>query len=308
MTTRQFFLSMWPVHPLALLAAGVLVFAYVRHWRAAGRAARSAPGLLAAAIVLFLLVLDSPLEALANGYLFSAHMLQHLMLQLVVPPFLIWAWRTGSSSNPSAGLVGRVVPSTAESPEPIEVQPQASLKRLRTRQVWAKVDRVVTQPVVTWLAGVGGMWFWHVPALCDAATSSPIVRSVQVVSLLGLGTLFWLPLLGPPSRPHLPPLAGVLYLFTACVGCTLLGIIITFAPVSVCPIYVHPVDTLGLLPLIRNGWGLTPAVDQQIGGLLMWVPACFIYLSGIVGILARWYSEAGEPALSDAAPAPSRTV
>jgi putative membrane protein len=53
-------------------------------------------------------------------------------------------------------------------------------------------------------------------------------------------------------------------------------------------------DRLGILPLIRDQWGLTPAKDQQLGGLLMWVPACLIYFCGIIGLLGRWYGEAGE--------------
>lgn len=270
MSTREFLVSMWPVHPAAVLGACALAFVYVWRWRVSGRSNLQRAGFLSVAIVLFLLILDSPLEALSNGYLFSAHMLQHLLLQLVVPPFLLWAWTS------------------------TELRAPAEPKSANEQGAWHRAARVLTKPFPSWLAGVGGMWFWHVPTLCNAATSNPVVRTMQVVSLLTLGTLFWMPIIGPDPRKHLPSLMGIMYLFTACVGCTLLGIIITFAPVSVCSIYVHPVDRLGILPLIQNGWGLTPAVDQQIGGLLMWVPACFIYLCGIIGLLARWYGEAGE--------------
>jgi putative membrane protein len=102
--------------------------------------------------------------------------------------------------------------------------------------------------------------------------------------------MFWMPVAGPQTDRHLPPLLGVVYLFSACVGCTVLGILITFAPVGVvCPVYLHPVDRLGILPLIRGTWGMTPAVDQKVGGLMMWVPACGIYISGIIALLVRWY-------------------
>ena len=57
-----------------------------------------------------------------------------------------------------------------------------------------------------------------------------------------------------------------------------------------CPVFHHPVDRLGILPLLRDDWGLSPARDQQLGGLLMWVPPCFVYMCGIFGLLARWYS------------------
>jgi cytochrome c oxidase assembly factor CtaG len=69
-----------------------------------------------------------------------------------------------------------------------------------------------------------------------------------------------------------------------------LGIILTFAPVSICPVYQHPVDRLGILTTIRSTWGLTSDRDQQIGGLLMWVPMCAIYAAAILAQMARWHS------------------
>jgi putative membrane protein len=285
MTTEEFLISSWPMHAEALVLAAALVCAFTFRWRtsSARRARRAA--WLGAALVVYLLTLNSPLDALANGYLFSAHMLQHLLLLLVVPPLLLLAW---------------------VNPEPRE--PAASARRAGWQRVADPIRRVLTAPVVTWLAGVGAMWFWHVPTLCSAATSNPTLRIVQAFSLLVAGTLFWVPILGP-MRQRLPALAGVLYLFTACVGCTLLGIGITFSPVSVCPVFMHPVDRLGILGLVRQGWGLTPGVDQQIGGLLMWVPACFIYACGIVALLARWYATARLPSTAPApAPAPWTTL
>jgi len=71
---------------------------------------------------------------------------------------------------------------------------------------------------------------------------------------------------------------------------SVLGIILTFAPVSICPVYQHPVDRLGILSAIRGDWGLTSDRDQQIGGLLMWVPMCAIYVTAILAQLARWHS------------------
>jgi len=111
-----------------------------------------------------------------------------------------------------------------------------------------------------------------------------------------MGFAFWWPMMGPRNGHRLPPLTGIVYLFSACLGCTILGIILTFTPVEVCSVYLHPVDRLGILPLVQEQWGLTPAKDQQVGGLLMWVPACMIYFCAILGLLARWYNETGEEA------------
>ena len=84
------------------------------------------------------------------------------------------------------------------------------------------------------------------------------------------------------------------YLFAACLACTSLGIAIAFAPSLLYPAYAHPVDVDSILPLIRQGWGISPLIDQQIGGLLMWAPACLVYVAAIMAMLARWYAQEAE--------------
>ena len=269
MNTKEFLLSAWNWHPAVLGACVAAIVAYVLVCRSVSKSQSGPPsvfrlGSFAFAIVVFLVTLVSPLDALADGYLFSAHMLQHLLLLLVVPALVLLALPASIEGGERRGaLTG-----------PLATRP--GHRKLAT--------------FVAWLAGVGSMWLWHVPTLCNAATGIRAVRDIQIVSLLALGALFWWPILGLRPRRRLSPLAGIAYLFTACVGCTLLGIIITFAPVSVCPIYQHPVDRLGVLSLIRDVWGFTPSVNQEVGGLIMWVPACFIYLSGIMALLGRWYA------------------
>jgi cytochrome c oxidase assembly factor CtaG len=110
-------------------------------------------------------------------------------------------------------------------------------------------------------------------------------------SLLLLGTIFWRQILAPREDERMSPPGAVLYLFSACVACSMLGILITFSPVSVCPIYAQPLAArLGVLNLIQSNWGITPDKDQQIGGLLMWVPMCLVYLAAIIAQLARWFT------------------
>jgi cytochrome c oxidase assembly factor CtaG len=242
----------WDRTALAL-AAAVLVAYGVGYGLPSGRKLAC----LLSAIGLILLVLISPIGTLAQDYLFTAHMLQHLVLLLVAPPLFLLS-----------------LPQSRRAPSGSPSKP-------------AQVARAVP---LAWLAGVGAMWLWHAPTLCNAAGTSPTVRHFQTLSLLVMGTLFWWPLLGPRRDHRLQPLAGMVYLFSACSACTLLGIYITFTPLSVCSVYNHPVDRLGILPLIRHDWQLTPELDQHIGGLMMWVPACLIYLSGIISQLARWYA------------------
>lgn len=216
-------------------------------------------GYFAAALGLLLATLMSPLNALADGYLFSAHMLQHIILLLLVPALVLLSL-----------------------PRTLSLAPRT---------------RILDHPLIGWMAGVGTMWFWHAPALCNAAISSRPVHALQTVSLLVLGGAFWRQILAPRESERLSPPHAILYLFSACVTCGILGIIITFSPVEVCSIYAVPrTDDLGILHTIRAGWGLTLERDQQIGGLLMWVPMCLIYLSAILAQMARWFADSGRPA------------
>ena len=264
MTTRQFLISAWNWNPwvIAICVATVLIYSARNRFRFNRKI-----GWLLAGTIMFFLTLVSPIDTLADGYLFSAHMLQHLLLLLIVPPLILL-------SLPSA-------------PVPDRFQ----------NGRWKWLNWILRHPLANWFLGIGGMWLWHASLLCNAAVTNVWIHRLQYVSLLLMGFAFWWPIIGPWSKQRLSPLAGIIYLFSACVGCTILGIIITFAPVEVCSIYLHPVDRLGILPLIQNQWGLTPAKDQQLGGLLMWVPACLIYFSGIIGLLARWYGQANDEAL-----------
>lgn len=248
MTAKELILEAWnfDLAGFVLLTALLAGFFFCFGQPRSGRLSYTA-----AAVTLLVVSVFSPIGTLADGYLFSAHMLQHLLLLLVIPVLLL----NGAPVNQKAA--------------------HDSLG-------WARTG-------LGWLCGVGAMWIWHAPALCNAAATHSAVFWLQVVSLLVFGGLFWWPISGPNPGDRLFPLAGIMYLFTACAACTMLGIYLTFTPVSICSAYAHPVDRLGVLNLLRGEWGLTPAVDQQIGGLLMWVPACLIYLGGIIGLLVRWY-------------------
>ena len=208
------------------------------------------------AAVTFLLALASPLAVLASRYSFSAHMMQHLLLLLIVPLCAILAW-------PSSAAVAA---DDAAHPPPLGTA------------------------AFGWLAGVGAMWFWHVPALCTAAMQSSAVFAIQTCSLVAAGAAFWWPVFRPQLQRRLQPHVAAAYLFSGCVGCSLLGIYITFSPVSVCPLYAGGGGgSIELMRLVHEQWGLTHRLDRQVGGLLMWVPACMVYLGAILATLSSWY-------------------
>jgi putative membrane protein len=232
-------MNIWDWQPSVVVGCAALAICYVALVREHGF--HRAPYFLAG-VLLLLLDLVSPIDTLADRYLFSAHTVQHFLLALVTPPLLLLG-------TPAFDL-GRYI----------------------------KLERVLGQPPVSWLLGVGTMLVWHIPALFNAALAHDVLHIFQHLSFLVTGTIFWWPIVGPIEDRHLPALPAVSYLFSACVCCSLLGAFLTFGPAGLYPAYV-------------GYWGLDPRSDQQLGGLLMWVPGCFVYLSAILATLRRWYGQ-----------------
>jgi putative membrane protein len=204
------------------------------------------------ALVLLLATLCSRLEALADGVLFSAHMAQHLLLLLIVPAMLWLGLPRTVAKSSSRRAPGAIA-------------------------------------AVGWIAGIGSMWFWHVPEFCDAAASSASIHMLQTASLLGMGLLFWRPILSSSQNVRLSAGLGVAYLFTACLACTALGIILTLTPIEVCPIFRAPLAHGSPYAALREAVGASR--DREIGGLLMWVPMCAIYVGAIIFELLRWFGD-----------------
>lgn len=225
---------------------------------------RAASFVLGVLVLLFALV--SPLDVLGDGYLFSAHMAQHLLLIEVVPPLLL------------LGL------------------PPGAVARLLAWPPADRLERTLGRPAPAWLLGTGVLWAWHAPALYNAALASEGIHVVQHLSFLVAATVFWWPVLAPLSARRLPAWAAVGYLFAGAFANSVLGIVLTFSPPGLYPAYLRPADPLGILPLLRDGWGLTPAADQRLGGGLMWMIGGLVYLLAIALVVARWYSAADEAA------------
>jgi cytochrome c oxidase assembly factor CtaG len=253
----QTLLTAWEWNPLVLAAcAGAVVIATIcdRRIRASSGCGMRR-GYFVAAVSVVLLALVSPVNTLANGVLFSAHMVQHILVLLVAPGLLVLSL------------------------------PRGRLARVRGGKSAARR----AFPAIGWAGGVGSMWFWHVPAFCDAAATSGGVHAAQTLSLLALGAAFWWPILAPRESDRLLPGPGVAYLFTACLACTALGILLTLTPVEVCPVF--------RAPLAAPGWSwlrerVSAEADRQTGGLLMWIPMCLVYVGAIMFELGRWFRPA----------------
>lgn len=210
-----------------------------------------------AGMVLLVTAMASPLHFLGEHYLFSAQMVSHILIVLLAAPLLV------------AGI-------------PAENQFKRGLL------LWSKKMEQI--PVVNWLTGVGIMWFWHIPFIFNHFSGMGFFMTAHMLSLLVAGMIFCWPVISPYVQYRLTPPAGVLYLSTACAGCSLLGLLITFAPPGIFTHYQNLTDMYGYLPLVRNGWNISAAADQQMAGLIMWVPGCFIYLSAAMILLIKWFN------------------
>ena len=267
-STTRVLTSTWSLDPSVLVGCAALLVAYLL---AAGRLTARYVA-FAWGVLILCLALISPIDTLGDRYLFSVHMAQHLLLMLLVPPLL---------------LVGL---------EPEDVRALLHVPALD------RAERLLSYPPLSWSLAVATLWIWHAPALYDLAVQYEGVHIVQHLTFLVTSTIFWWPIVvALPERRRLPHLTGVIYLLGASFSSAILGVIITFAPCGLYPAYLHPVDPAGLLPLIRNGWGLSPTTDQQLGGALMWVLGGLTYLLATVAVLARWYGEPEEDELPDLA-------
>jgi cytochrome c oxidase assembly factor CtaG len=266
MTTWKLLAITWNWYPSVVIGCAVLLGGYLVLLRSRWT---SRAWFFVAGVVVLLLALVSPLDGLGDTYLFSAHMAQHLLLLLAVPPLLILG-----------------------TPRWVE-------EWIDHRPLLGRIERILSRPILAWAVGIGTEWIWHTPGLYNAALANENIHAVEHLSMLVAGTVYWWPFLRPIVEARLAPLVAVVYLFAGGAANSILGVILTYAPPGIYPSYVHPVDSLGALPLIRNQWGLSPELDQQFGGLEMWVLGMLVFLAAIVGALARWYSAPEEDILQN---------
>lgn len=255
MTTGHLLLTAWDFDPSVVAGCVLLIALY---WWRVPRGAWWRRLSYAAGIGILFLALESPLDTLSDTYLFSAHMAQHLFLILIVPPLLLF------------GI------------------PEEEARRWLRHPLVRRAERILGRPAVAWFAGMGTMTIWHLPALYDLAVAHETVHIFEHLSFLVTACIFWWPVMSPLPERRLAPVAAIFYLFAAVAENSALGILITFLPVGFYHSYLHPADPLGALHLIRDRWGLSTAVDQRLGGLLMWIPGCSVYFIAILLIYIAW--------------------
>jgi cytochrome c oxidase assembly factor CtaG len=258
----------WTIEPGVAIplfvAAGLYTVGVVRLWRAGGRGAgirvwqASCFGAGCAAVVAALM---SPIDTISTE-LSSAHMVQHELLMIVAAPLLV------------AGVP--LVAMLCALPQPIR-GPIARTMRTRWLSVaWA----VLSAPATVWILHAIALWTWHIPVFYEAALRSEAVHALEHACFFGTAALFWWGITrGRYGRIGYG--AAVIYVFATALHSGMLGAALTVSPSVWYPIYAATTPA----------WGMTPLEDQQLAGLIMWVPAGLVFTA--VGLLyfAAWLKE-----------------
>ena len=202
-----------------------------------------------------LVALQSPV-ATYDTTLFSAHMVQHLLMAMIAAPLLALG-------------------------APITLLLRVSSPRTRRRVILpllhSRPMRILAFPVLTWILFAGVMWATHFSSLYDAALENELAHLGEHALYMGAAMLFWWPVVGAdPSPWRLPHAARVGYLFLGMPQSSFLGLAIFSAPQV---LYEH-------YAALQRSWGPTPLADQQLAGGIMWAGGDAIFL--IAMILAVW--------------------
>lgn len=211
--------------------------------------------------------LVSPLDAL-GGKLFSAHMVQHELLMIVAAPLLVmsrpfgaWLWALPLGWRHAMGKVTRC-------------------------QAVSVPWRFLSLPLTAWIIHALALWLWHIPIFFDAALLNDTVHTFQHLSFLITALFFWWALLDEHASAASSGIA-MAYLFTTMLHTGALGALMTF---STTPWYTAYADS-------SFTFSLSAIEDQQLGGLIMWIPGGIAYLLAGLALGARWMGLEGRPTL-----------
>jgi putative membrane protein len=257
----------WTWEPLVLLGMGTAACWYAagarRLWRRAGAGRALGRGhawLFASGLLAVGLALLSPLDTLSDA-LFSAHMTQHLILILIAAPLLVLG-------RPLLPLVWAL--------------PQSWRRRAGRWWTAGPPARIalgaITLPGVVWVAHATALGFWHVPGPYGWALKNEWVHAIEHASFLLTGCLFWWVVFQPTGRRQLGYGAAVVYVSALGAVMGAFAAVLTFARA---PWYLEHLHRTA-------AWGLSPLEDQQLAGLIMWIPASLVYLAAVSFCFVQW--------------------
>jgi putative membrane protein len=207
---------------------------------------------LLAGCVVLAIVLSPPVHELSHEW-FSVHMIEHELLMAVVAPLLVFGRPVPVLLRALPRHWRRVVTSWAALPA--------------LRRAWL----VLTGPLLAWIVHTLALWVWHVPALFEAALHHHSVHAFQHLSFLVAALLYWSSLVANRHGSSGYGIA-VFSVFATSLQCALLGALLTLSAVPWYPDYPQ-------------------LTDQQWAGLVMWVPAGFVYTVAGIAFVVLWLRE-----------------
>lgn len=253
----------WTIEPAVLLPLLAVAIGWIRIVRSIDRAhpANPVPRSRSAAFLAGLAAIAVALMSGIDRYdttLFSVHMVQHILLTLVAAPLIALG-------------------------APITTLLRASSANVRRRVILpilhSRVMRVLSFPVVAWLAVALTMWGTHFSPIFDASLENSAIHDLEHALYLGAGLLFWWPAVGlDPSPWRMPHPVRAMYVFLQMPQNTFLAVTILNSSV---PLYRH------YATLVRS-WGSSAIEDQQTASGLMWICGDVLFLTALGLILAGW--------------------
>jgi cytochrome c oxidase assembly factor CtaG len=249
----------------------LVVVCYVRGWLHLRKAFPRLTTLahlsaFAGGIISIFIAVGSPL-AVMDHELLSVHMVQHLLLMAVAPPFVLLGSPVPALLH---GLPKRLV--------------RGGLGPFLRSPLLRHLGRFISHPAFCWLAATLTVIGWHLPSLFALGLHSPSWHEIQHVSFLFAGFLFWWPVVPPwPSASRSPGWSAPLYLFLATLPCDALSAFLTFCGRVVYPSYLSAAPPFQVSAL----------QDQEWAGVLMWVSITFIYMVPALVLTVRLLSPAG---------------
>ena len=259
----------WSFEPGVVIALGLTSVVYARGVREALSRARRSRALLEREVAFFwsglailTLALISPLHS-AGSVLFSAHMIQHEILMGLAAPLLVLG-------KPAVPIIWGL-------PESMRSPVGLAFSARTPKAIWS----LLTRPFVAFLIHAAAIWIWHAPQLYGASVTSEAVHALQHASFLLTALLFWWSVFH--SRRH-GRVQGdaVIYLFLTAIHTTLLGALLSMADTPLYPVYRD---------VLTKPWGFSALEDQQLGGLIMWVPGGVVYLAAALYLMLKLIRE-----------------
>jgi putative membrane protein len=252
----------WSIHPSTVVGLAALAGLYL--WRAR-QASPEKPvsgarrlSFFSALFVIFA-SLNGPIHDLSDTYLFSAHMVQHLLLTMLMPPLLI------------AGVPGWMI------------RPLLAHRTVRV------VARAVTRPIACFAIFNLVIAMWHLPVFYNAAMDNHNIHILEHLMFMAAAVLMWWPLTSQlPELPRLSYPGQMLYCFLMILPMSIVAVYISMAEQVLYPAYASA-------PRITS---LSPLEDQLLGGLIMWVPGGLIFMLIMSVIFFKWAARGGDDAAS----------